>query len=182
MGHVWQGIVKALAIPSAIEGGDLLVEREDTLWIVEIKSARNTFNSDSRAQAIRKLKERVGFLSSVHRVRPIPVKAMIGMLNGPSRDKIETFKASRFSNENRDIDGFQYRQMVGAAFWRWIVGSENILPYLGDFESIGATIAECRLDAVSRLKTEMRQQLHDLGFPEDISGVLLLKYSALDRS
>lgn len=176
MGTTWQRILKDLAQPAVLDAGDVLAEREGALWIVEVKSQTNTLNSSSLAQTVRSLKERVEYHSSFKQARRQPVKAAIGVMRGREVDREITFAAAGTRTENRALDGFVYRYLVGRAFWRWLTGRPSVLSLVGDFSAEAASLLQARVECLTRLQTEMAQLLADNGLPPTITSVITLSF------
>ncbi len=164
MGTTWQKILKDLSYPAVIDAGDILAERESALWVVEVKSQTNTLNSSSLPQTLRSLKERIEYHRSFQQARRQPVKATIGVMRGRESDQELTFTSTGTRTENRDLDGFTYRYLVGPAFWRWLTGRPSILSLIGDFSAEAASLAEARARCLANIQAEMRELLakHDL--------------------
>jgi len=172
MGNAIQLIATELA-RSAIDLGDLLVDEPDgDLWVVEVKSQTNTVNSRSRPQILRILKRRVGEYGRYQPARPRTVRAMIGVLRGTSRDVMMNYRA--VNHADRDIDGFEYRYLVGKAFWEWLTLRPGIYSLVGDISDLSVRIAVARSLCLDRMRTQMHDwlDLHDR--PHDIPSVLRL--------
>jgi len=176
MGMTWQKILKDLSQPAVIDAGDILAERESALWVVEVKSQTNTLNSSSLAQTLRTLKNRVEYHSSFQQARRQPVRAMIGVMRGRERDQQVVYSAARTRTENRDLDGFSYRYLVGPAFWRWLTGRPNILSLIGDFSAEAASLQRARQDCLARLHEDMDALLTSRSLPDTIEALLTLTF------
>jgi hypothetical protein len=173
MGNTWQTIVNRLT-SGAVDLGDMVLERDDVLNQVDIKSQENTFNYDSKAQAVRKLKERVQAYKAVHTGRRREVRAVIGILRGKSGrsiDRLEKFKVPKSKTENRDIEGFEFRYLVGAAFWTWLTGQPSVSHLIGNYESDAAELDKLRDEALVRLKRQLIEQLSVAGLPDSINSI-----------
>ncbi len=176
MGTTWQQIIKDLAWPSAIDAGDVMAERDGSLWVVEIKAQTNTLNSSSSPQTLRSLKDRVEYHGAFQPARRQSVRAMIGVLRGPSADRIETYRHDPRRAVNRDLDGFSYRYVVGSSFWVWLTGRPSVVELLGDFDSAGKRLRDARRACVERLGQDLDRMLRERGLVDDIQSVLRIAY------
>ncbi|MEX0750592.1 MAG: PmeII family type II restriction endonuclease [Dehalococcoidia bacterium] len=176
MGHTWQRILKDLAEPAVIDAGDFLAEREGALWVIEEKSQTNTLNASSLAQTVRALKDRVERYRTFQQARRQPVKAMIGVMRGREDDREMRFPAGGPRTENRDLEGFEYRYIVGPAFWRWLTGRPSILSLIGDFTDATAVLVEARQDCLARLQLEIAELLAQHSLPPTIASVITLTF------
>ena len=169
MGNVWQQILTDLSTHS-VGAGDFLFEKEDILWVLEMKTQVNTLNGPGRAQTLKTLKERIREHSSIRTPRLRGVMPMIGVLRGDPKDQIRTHRTR--APENRDIDGFQYRYMVGAPFRSWLTGVANPAELI-DMHS-GQILETARRDCLARLHQELNALLQERNLPDDIKSVLTL--------
>jgi hypothetical protein len=169
MGNAWQHILTTIS-SSAVGAGDLMVDRDDELWVIEMKSQTNTLNSASRAQTLKTLKRKLLEQASVRAPRRRGVRAMIGVLRGDPVDRTQTYRSTR--PEDRDIDGFQYREMVGAPFRAWLTGIANPAALIGQTDTRGQTLAAAREECRSRLTAALRARLAAKGLPDNITSIL----------
>lgn len=172
MGNAWQDILTQLA-DHAVGAGDLLIERDDRLWVVEIKSQINTLNSSSLPQTLRGLQRKVNEQRRVRTPRSRGVDAMIGVVNGSSLDEFKTFPDT--ADENRDIANFPYRYMVGAAFKSWLTGMANPDELMESANERSAEIAAAREACLERLRGELSVLLTLRNLPDSIESVMLLR-------
>ena len=176
MGHAWQQILTDLS-SNSVGAGDFLFEKEDILWVLEMKSQTNTFNAPALAQTLKVLKQRVRDHSVVRTPRRRGVMPMIGILRGESIDLIRTFRAT--TEENREIDGFQYRYMVGTAFRSWLTGIANIADLI-EFGP-GSVLSQERETCRQRLHVELSELLALKGLPDDVTSIMVLASERNDR-
>lgn len=175
MATAWTTILKGLATMPVVEGGDLLAEDADTLWIIQIKNSTTTFTNPARVQTLRELQERVAHHKTFAMTKRKPVKAMIGVIRGPDYDNPnERYEGKRTRTENADIKGFTYRYIVGRPFWRFLTGRSGVLDLMPDWENDGRRLAAARTECVGRLKLAMRDELIRTGYKSDIRGVIAL--------
>lgn len=171
MGNAWQEIVTNLS-PSAVGAGDVLVERESILWVVEIKSQTNTLNSASRAQTLKALKAKAMEHLKVKAPGRRGVRSMVGILRGPASDKQKTFVARQAVD--RDIDGFEYREMVGAPFLVWLTGFSSLHDLVDPTAPRSTKLAGTRSACIARLHRELEERLHARGLDDTVGSVLEL--------
>lgn len=171
MGSAWQQILTDLSSHS-VGAGDFLFEKEDMLWVLEMKSQTNTLNAPALAQTLKVLKQRVLDHSGIRTPRRRGVSAMIGVLRGDALDLWRTFSAR--SAENRDINGFQYRYMVGAPFRAWLTGLTHPSELVEASSEQGASLLSARNDCRQRLQRELDVLLREKGLPDDIQSVMRL--------
>ena len=172
MGDVWQRIALDLADPPAIDASDMLLEREETLWAVEVKTQTNTLNSKSKPQTLRELQHSIDRFRSNRTVRRQKVQAMIGIVRGRARDTWQTFHTKLHDTANRDLDGFQYRYIVGKNFWKWLTGRDNIAPAFAAIETARVPMVEARSECIARLKLQMRTTLKTAELSNSIEDVI----------
>lgn len=177
MGNVWQEIALELAQPAVTEAGDMLAERDGILWAVEVKTQTNTLNARSKMQTIRVLKDTVERHSREQTVRRRKVKAVIGVIRGKSRDSFETYDNPPTDTANPDLDGFCYRYLVGASFWKWLTGRDDISGLFTGIVGGESALLDARSAAISRLKQELNDKLSAAGHGSSISDVMALANS-----
>lgn len=168
MGNAWQRVAAELA-PSAVEAGDLWANRGSDLWVIEVKSQPNTLNAGGLADAVRKLQARVAERTRAHRVRSQAVKAAIGVIRGVASDELRVYGSP--APEYADINGFEYRYLVGSKFWSWLIGRPSVVSILSDIEIDGSDLAISRIGALARLQQEMEHRLDDSGLHHTIDSV-----------
>jgi hypothetical protein len=175
MANTWTDILRRLATLPVVEGGDLLVEKESVLWIVQVKNSETTFTNAARLQTFRELKERVEHHRSFSTTSRRSVEPMIGVLRGKGRDEVKTYEPkSRTRTENREIFGFRYRYVVGSSFWRWLTGRSSVVDLLPNRGPSGAALADARRRCVDRLADALRSELRTSGLPLSMDGVIEL--------
>lgn len=170
MGNAWQDAI-ARASPNAIGGGDLQVEREGLLWIVQVKSGTNTHNYGSEAQDLRVLRRKVERASRDHHPGRRGVRPMVGIVKGDRLDKEEIYH----SEDDKDVDGFSYRRMVGQDFREWIsadIAPRDLIGALGDYREALVAARSARLES---LTAELIERLDARGLAHDIYGIIELK-------
>ena len=169
MGNSWQQILTDLS-SHAVGAGDFLVEKEDELWVLEMKSQTNTLNGPARAQTLKVLRQRVRDYSSVRTPRRRSVRPMIGILRGEAADGWRTFVAT--TPENREIDGFQYREMVGAPFRAWLTGFANPAELVAASSENRTVLLGAREACRQRLHEELRDLLITKSLPDEIASIV----------
>lgn len=176
MGSTWQAIVSAIS-SDTIDSGDLTTIREGDLYVCELKSQTNTVNSSSFPQELRELKDKVAAQERFKRASGQKVLPAFCVLRGrPSLDEWRTYRPNERDFANKDLDGFWYRYLVGAGFWRWLTGFdsvEGLVDDLGRIETDG--VIEARMNCLGRLKDEMKRELKEHELPCTIDGVFQLK-------
>lgn len=177
MGNVWQEIALKIAHPAVTEAGDMLAERDGTLWCVELKTQTNTLNARSKLQTIRVLKDTVERHSREQTVRRRNVRAVIGVIRGKSRDSKETYVKPPTNTADADLDGFEYRYLVGASFWKWLTGRDDISQLFLGIVGDDSELLDARSAAVSRLKADLRNRLSNAGHGLSIENVIALANS-----
>jgi hypothetical protein len=113
-----------VTISGGISRGDLLLQERnadtgDTIWYVEIKSSKNTLNSDSQAQVLRKGRDNVTRGKSTHSTIVKNHHFVLGIVAGTSSDKWKTYPGTKVGTE--ELRGFEYRELVGKNFADWIL-------------------------------------------------------------
>ena len=172
IGSTWQRIAQDLARPAVIDAGDILAERDGTLWVVELKSQTNTLNARSSPQTIRALKARVDDHASSRGVRRTSVRAMIAVLRGPSQTTEVKFQPKRINDTNRDLIGFSYTYIVGREFWAWLTGRPNIVAFVGTHVGSGSELKAAKEQSLKKLKGEMQRLLTSKGLGTSISDLI----------
>jgi hypothetical protein len=135
-----------------------------------MKSQKNTLNGGGRAQTLKVLKQRVIDHSQTRSPRRRAVKPAIGILRGPAEDTTRTFIAR--APEDREINGFQYRQVVGTAFVFWLTGLNNLsdLVDLAGGSSLRVAREECR----RRIQTELQDILAEENLADDFQSIMTI--------
>lgn len=176
MGSTWQAIVSAIS-SNTIDSGDLTTVRDGNLYVCELKSQTNTVNSSSFPQELRELKDRVTAQERFRRASNQKVLPAFCVLRGhPSFDEWRIYRSGERDFANRDLNGFSYRYLVGAGFWRWLTGFDSVEGLIDDLGRIETDdVVEARADCLKRLKVEMRRELEKHGLPYTIEGVFQLK-------
>ncbi len=174
MGNLWQQILTALS--QSVGAGDLLVEKDDFLWVVEMKSQKTTLNSSSLAQTLRALKHKVLRHARTRTPGRRGVKAMIGVIRGAAKDEFKTYPAS--TGENSDISGFQYQYVVGEPFLIWLTGMADPASLIADRLEMGQRIAAARAAGRGRLLDELRQLLSRRGLGDSMASIFAIAASS----
>lgn len=169
MGNTWQKILGDLT-SNAVGGGDFLFEKDDVLWILEIKTQPNTINAGGLIQILRSLKEKV----RSHSRDSVPgrrgVRPGIGILRGTPTDTERYYEAK--GAVDRDIDGFQYRYMVGSSFLSWLTGLDNPASLIE--VAPGDTLSSAREACRNRLHNQLDSLLTERGLSNDVGSVIRL--------
>jgi hypothetical protein len=178
MGNSWQQILGNLS--RSVGAGDLLVEKDDMLWVVEMKSQTNTLNAVSLAQTVRSLRRKVLDQQQPRTPGRRGVFAMIGVIRGPAADSYLRYSAT--TRENADIDGFQYRYIVGAPFRAWLTGLSNPAELISDWRDLAERMGQARDQCRIRVLSELVKVLSDRKLPLDVNSILILSAEADPRS
>ena len=175
MGKLWQRTI-AIISENTIDTGDLTTTRDGALWVCELKTQTNTTNSASNVQGLRNLKTKLADARRPRRGGQVPVKAAFCVVRGTSKDEVRTFPANPDRpRENADLVGFEYRYLVGAAFWKWLAGFETPQELLGHLDDLDvAAVRQARADCLGRLQQEMTDALKVAKLGTTISDVLKL--------
>ena len=130
---VWGTTMESIlvTISGGMSGGDLLIQEGDTIWYVEIKSSKNTLNSDSQAQVLRKGRDNVTKGKSTHSTIVKNHHFVLGIVTGTSSDKWKTYPGSKVGTE--ELRGFKYRELVGENFADWILRQQGHTANLDDY-------------------------------------------------
>lgn len=173
MGTLWQAIIAGLSTDT-LDTGDLTTQRDDALWVCELKAQYNTTNSSSHVQELRDLQTRVADTRRPKRATNIPVKGAFCVLRGADVDRVEKY-APRRAGENEDLRGFEYRYISGRALWRWLTGYETPLDLVGTLDDLEVDeVRAARERCISRIKDDLRSRLRERGLGDTISDVLKL--------
>lgn len=170
MGTTWQQIFNGLAT-KAVDLSDLLVEKDDDLWVVEVKSQINTTTGRFKPSLYRELRDRVLQYSRAQRSRRGKVRAMIGVTRGPATDR-EIVCDYPPRSPYADLNGFTIRYMVGPPFLRWLIGRPSILSLVGDVSDAARSVRDARSECLERLHEEMEQLLAQRGDDRSMQAVL----------
>lgn len=169
MGNTWQSILGDLTRRS-VGGSDFLFEKDDILWVLEVKTQTNTINAGGLIQILRSLKEKV----RLHLGDRVPgrrgVRPGIGILRGTPTDVERNFQST--GGADRDIDGFQYRYMIGSSFLSWLTGMANPAALID--LAPGDTLLEAREACRSRLHAELSTLLTNKSLLDEVSSVVRL--------
>lgn len=174
-GNLWQQILADISDDTQ-DTGDLIATRENTIWVIELKSQPNTVNSTSKPGELRELRTRMAEITRRRRASNQKVKAALAVSRDPRKkgkgvDQIEVFRAPNTTDSNHDLDGFEYRYITGEKFWTWLTGIDSQIALLMPLASItgGDRVREAREAALSRLKYEVLELLnsHQLGTSMD---------------
>jgi len=169
---VWGSTLQKIVteISSAVDAGDLMLQRSGVLWIVEVKSSTNTFTSASEAQTIREIKQRVQEFSRMHTPTVNSVRGMIGIVRGPASDDERVYPGTKTGTE--DIKGFGYRKLVGSAFLSWLTGYEDITQFMKGLDGQIAKVGDSRSSALARVKKATDIRLRSQRLDDDIENLL----------
>ncbi|MDK4333529.1 PmeII family type II restriction endonuclease [Corynebacterium accolens] len=174
-GNLWQQILADISDDTQ-DTGDLIATRENTIWVIELKSQPNTVNSTSKPGELRELRTRMAEITRRRRASNQKVKAALAISRdtrkkGKGVDQVEVFRAPNTNDSNHDLDGFEYRYITGEKFWTWLTGIDSQIALLMPLASItgGREVREARESAISRLKLEVLELLdsHNLGTSMD---------------
>lgn len=169
LGNVWQAAIAEVA-PHVVGGGDLRMERDGELWIVQLKMSPKQ-NSSATAQDIRILRNKILSERDHHPGRR-GVKAMMAFLTGDSQSHWMTHRSR--SPANADIDGFQYQVMAGEAFFDWIGVKHDPIGLLRELQAMPERVRQAREDGAARLKAEIGALLADQGRPDSMLSIMEL--------
>ena len=172
MGKLWQRTIAKLS-SNTLDTGDLTTERDDALWVCELKTQENTTNSASVVQGLRNLKAKQAEAKRPRRGSSIPIKAAFCVNRGPAKDEMRTYDNP--SPQDMDLKGFEYRYIVGSSLWEWLTGFETPQQLLGHLDDLDvAAIRAARAACLARLKKEMADALSERKLGDSISDVLRL--------
>ena len=169
LGNAWQAAIAEI-VPHAVGGGDLRMERDGELWIVQLKMSPKQ-NSSAMAQDIRILRNKVLSERDHHPGRH-GVKAMVAFLTGDSQSRWVTHRSR--SPANADIDGFQYQVMAGEAFFSWIGVKHDPIGLLRELHTMPELVRQARAKGTARLKDELGALLADQGRPDSMLSIMEL--------
>lgn len=176
MGTSWQNIIAQISV-NTVDSGDLTAERDDAVWVCEIKSQTNTTNSTSFAGELRALRARMEEISRRRRSTNKPVRGAICITRDKkAKDEIRIYD-NDWPPENRDLKGFEYRYITGEKFWRWLTGYPSeigLLMPLGQIEG-GREVAKARAASLRRLKKELKNMLSEHGLTNSIDDLVELR-------
>lgn len=97
----------------------MMTVRDGALYVCELKSQVNTTNSASFPQELRELKDKCETQRRFKRASNQQVlPAFCALRHNKAIDEIRTYQPDERDQANRDIAGFQYRYLTGAAFWQ----------------------------------------------------------------
>jgi len=184
----WGTTLQSMVIhlSGATDAGDMaLTDRKSkTLWIIEVKPAINTVNSDSLPQILRGLKEKVQLGNSSHTPTIDKHKPMIGILrgnpdkNGPER----TYPGSK--QGTRDLEGFIYDRRIGSEFFDFIADLNPDFPknfWIFVQNRIGANpemlsgLSLIRHEALQLIISDTKTLLEYFGIGDDIGSAQLFQ-------
>ena len=175
MGNLWQRTIAAISTKT-LDTGDFITEKPDALWVCEVKSQTNTTNSSSSVQELRTLKAKAEDLRQPRRGSSKPIKCAFCVIRGPRADETRTFHVNpRRPLIDADLEGFQYRYLVGSAFWEWLTdykSAKELVENIGDLQV--AKVRAAREACLARLKQEMSDALANKGLGATMDDVLKL--------
>ena len=167
-GTTFQRIITEIS--TAVDAGDLYVQRGSVLWIVEVKSSTNTFTSASEAQTLREIKQRVNEHSRMRTPTVTSVRGLIGIMRGPASDEDKVYAGTKTGTE--DIKGFGYKKLVGSAFLAWLTGYGDITQFMNGLEGQIIKVGQARNMALARIKEETEKLLGLRGLDNDTANLL----------
>jgi hypothetical protein len=169
LGNSMQALVTALS-ESGVGAGDIFLERDGILWVIQVKSGKDTVPGWAWPEVFRDLKRKVMTQSRVSSPGRRGVQAMLGILRGtPPSDTVETLRS-----DDPELNGFQYHKKVGSAFVGWMTGLNDLSRMAGTMHSRGADLALERESCQSRLRAELKDLLAAKGLDDDIESVYSL--------
>ena len=138
MGNLWQALIAAIS-SDTLDTGDMMTVRDGALYVCELKSQVNTTNSASFPQELRELKDKCEtqrrFKRASNQRVPLPAFCGAAPQQGHRRDT-HRYQPDERDQANRDIAGFQYRYLTGAAFWQWLTGFDSVEGLIDDVSRI----------------------------------------------
>lgn len=170
MGNAWQSAISTIS-PHVVGGGDLRMERDGYLWIIQLKMSPKQ-NSAAKAQDLRLLRDKVLNERDHHPGRR-GVKPMLAFLTGPSQDRWVTHRER--SRANADIHGFGYQVMAGRAFLEWVGAEHDPAALVNHLAVSAARVAAARGRTIDRLKSELGDRLRQHGLPDTIESLMRLQ-------
>ncbi|MBE5065419.1 hypothetical protein INF27_05210 [Bifidobacterium saeculare] len=175
IGSMWQKVIAAISADT-IDSGDLTTVRDGAVYVCELKAQANTTNSSSFPQELRGLRQRMSEIAGRRRASAQPVKAALCITRDwKSVDEVRTFTASDVVRENRDLDGFEYRYLSGAAMWRWLCGVDSQYGLLQPLSALETeTVKIARERTIIRLQTELLHALRERDLGTGIDDVVTL--------
>lgn len=176
IGSTWQSIVTAIS-SDTLDTGDMMTVRDGALYVCELKSQANTTNSSSFPQELRELKDKCEAQRRFRRASNQEVlPAFCVLRNDKSIDENRVFRPDERDQANKDIEGFQYRYLAGAAFWRWLTGFDSAQGLIDDVSRIElGDVRQAREECRARLKKEMKRELSAHALGTTMNDVLELK-------
>lgn len=175
MGNFWQSVLGQLATAPAVDLSDLVVEKDGTLWVMEVKAQTNTLNARSLPGTLAAIWARIQEYRRYSSARRREIKPLIGVLRGPSTDVTRTldWSTTRPAGAPPQIE---YRYLVGEALWLWLTGRPNVMALVGDLKAHQDVIKTARQDALVRLTRELRELLRSRGLPDNLEALTGLSY------
>ncbi|WP_296008577.1 PmeII family type II restriction endonuclease [uncultured Adlercreutzia sp.] len=176
IGNTWQAVVAAIS-SDTLDTGDMMTVRDGALYVCELKSQTNTTNSSSFPQELRELKDKCEAQRRFRRASNQEVRAAFCVLRDKKAvDEVRTYEPSERDMANRDIAGFQYRYLTGAAFWQWLTGYDSVEGLIDDVTLIHTgDVRAAREECLARLQEEMRAALAEHGLDGSMNSVVALK-------
>lgn len=176
MGNLWQALIAAIS-SDTLDTGDMMTVRDGALYVCELKSQVNTTNSASFPQELRELKDKCETQRRFKRASNQQVlPAFCVLRHNKAIDEIRTYRPDERDQANRDIAGFQYRYLTGAAFWQWLTGFDSVEGLIDDVSRIEiGDVRQARQECIDRLQEEMRRALEENSLGDTMNDVQLLK-------
>jgi hypothetical protein len=168
MGTTRQRIVTDLT-SGAIDLSDMVLQRDNVLWVVEVKAQTNTITGGLLPGALRILKDRRDRYARMRAAQPREVRAVLGVMRGPSADRERSYRAPGDDYWGR---GFTYRYIVGRAFWTWLTGWRSIESLVDDVEQISNRLNAAREEAKGRLSEQMQDWVRALDSDGGIKSII----------
>ncbi|MFR5091064.1 MAG: hypothetical protein ACLTDR_02690 [Adlercreutzia equolifaciens] len=127
----------------------------------ELKSQVNTTNSASFPQELRELKDKCETQRRFKRASNQQVlPAFCVLRHNKAIDEMRTYQPDERDQANRDIAGFQYRYLTGAAFWQWLTGFDSVEVFIDDVSRIEiGDVRQARQNASTGCRKEMHKAL-----------------------
>ena len=184
----WGTSLQAMVIylSEATDSGDMtLTDKASKIqWIIEVKPARNTFNSDSLPQILRGLKAKVKQGNDTHTPTIKLHKPMIGVLRGnPTKGgPKKTYPGKKQGTQ--DLAGFVYEERVGSDFFDFITDLNPQFPKdfwifvqdrIGANQEMRSGISLIRDNALRSVISDTKTLLEAFNLKDDIGSAQLFQ-------
>lgn len=176
MGNLRQQICAKVSADT-LDTGDMTTLRDGNLYVCELKSQANTVNSSSFPQELRELRDKCDSMQRYRRAsKQKVIPAFCVMRNKKPIDEMRVYHANEKDFPNRDLEGFTYRYLAGAAFWQWLIGLDSVDDLIDDFSKINFhNVQQARKKCIARLIKEMDDALRKNGLGNSMNDVLKLR-------